>query len=310
MAGIAEQPALILIYSPPKRGKTSDVLFAFPRAKWIAAPGALKPSLGLVGYEPPRGDQHDAESIADATKIVSEVKAGAYDAVVVDDLSLLVDRTVARLARSGADGFGLWGKVHDQILALREASRRAGMHVAITCHESPPHVADGTSYPGAPALPGKTLPYKLPAACDLVLHAEPAPMGTVSLGWRVLYRCDPTDASWISGDRHNVTPDPAPMNLGEILRLAGRVGGNPRFGPRRLPGLEWQEPLVQKASERIEPLLGDDDAVRDVLRAVVHGAQKHHRADERHALWAARDALDRAILNRGLSVHRRKFFGI
>jgi hypothetical protein len=309
MGLIATQSAFIVQYGAPKKGKTTDCLLSFPRAVWIAAPGALKPSLGVAGYEPPDADQHNVEDILAATEIIQRLPAGKYDALVVDDLTLLVDRTVTLLSKRGVSGYDLWGAIHTRLLALREAGRRSGVHVVLNAHESPPHMDSGTLYPGSLALPGKTLPYKIPAAADVVLHAESAPDGTIVHGWKVLYRCDPTSSTWLTGDRHNVIPNPAPMNLGEILRLIGEVNQNPRFGPRRLAGLEWQEAIVEKASRAIQAVLADDNAVGGLLKQTFDHVTAKFKADERHAIWTVRDALDRAVLRNALSGHRRKHYG-
>jgi hypothetical protein len=310
VSGISDQPAFVLQYGPPKTGKTTDDLLSFPRALWIAAPGALKPSIGVCGYEPKPEDVKDVQKVAEATDAILTAPKGKYDAIVVDDLSLLVDRTVAALTKAGVGGYDLWGAVHGQLLALREAARRAGVHVVLNCHETGPRMSDGSRFRGCPALPGKALPYKIPAACDLVLHVETAQPNSTAFGWPVRYRCAADDPDWITGDRHNVTPDPSPMNLGEILRLAARVSGNAKFAPRRLPGLEWQEPLVEKGATALLTNLGSSVHVKAVLGELFKHATGKLNADERHALWAVRDAYDRAILRNGLAAHRRKFFGL
>jgi len=101
---IASQPAFVAQYGAPKKGKTTDCLFSFPRAKWVAAPGALKPSVGVCGYEPPDSDQHNVDSVKQATALVEAMDPTKYDALVVDDLTLLVDRTVAELSKRGVSG--------------------------------------------------------------------------------------------------------------------------------------------------------------------------------------------------------------
>jgi hypothetical protein len=305
LGGIASQPAFVCQYGRPKLGKTSDDLFSFPRAVWIAAPGALKPSLGLVGYEPTK--QFYVEHIREATAIVEQIPKGKFDAVVVDDFSLLVERTVAALERGGVKGFELWGQVYKQALRLREVARVCGIHVILNAHEVCPNTDEhGHFWLGTMALPGKKLPYSIPAACDLVVRAEPNE--EVKFGWPVSYRCDPSGTDWITGDRHNVTPKLSPMNLGEILRLVGRVGGNPAFGPRRLDGLEWQEVLVEKGAAALAGKLDDGDEVKKILGMIMEKALRSHTKDERHAIWAVRDTYDRAVLTDGLSAHRRKFY--
>jgi hypothetical protein len=186
------------------------------------------------------------------------------------------------------------------------------MHVVLNAHEMAPGTDEtGRYWAGTMALPGKKLPYSIPAACDLVVRA--VPLGddeeAPPFGWPVRYRCDPARTEWITGDRHNVTPAISPMNLAEILRLAGRVGGNPNFAPRRLEGLEWQEPLVEKGAMAIvEHGVTDIDFAKATLRMVLDRALDKHTKDERHALWAVRDTWDRATLTAGLSAHRRKFY--
>jgi hypothetical protein len=304
LGGIASQPAFVCQYGVIKTGKTTDLLYSFPRAIWISAPGALKSALGVVGYEPRK--QFYVEHIREATALVEAAPKGRFDALLVDDLTLLVERTVAALEKAGVKGYDLWGSVYKQMLRLREAARECGMHVVLNAHESPPGVTDGTFWRGTMALPGKKLGYSIPAACDIVVRAFPN--DKITVGWPISYLCDPTNTDWTSGDRHNVTPAISPMNLGEILRLAGRVGGNPAFGPRRLDGLEWQEVLVEKGAAALAGKLDDADEVKKILGMIMEKALRSHTKDERHAIWAVRDTYDRAVLTDGLSAHRRKFY--
>lgn len=306
LTDVAAQPAMICQYGRIKTGKTVDDLYSFPHALWIAAPGALKAALGVVGYEPK--NQFYVEQVREATDLISAAPRGKFDAIVVDDLSLLVERTVAALERAGVKGYDLWGNVYKQVLRLREVARASGMHVILNAHEAPPGMVDGAFWAGAPALPGKKLPYAIPAACDLVVRAFPVDKERVPFGWPIRYLCDPTNVEWSSGDRHNVTPTESPMNLGEILRLAGRVGGNSNFAPRRLEGLEWQEALVEKGATAIGERVADLPFVKGILGQLFEKAMRSHTKDERHALWTVRDAYDRAVLNAGLSAHRRKFY--
>src|SRR3954469_3684344 len=95
-------PILALVYAESGMGKTADTIYAFPNALFIAAPGALNSAVGLVGLakNPVRVDAADLdEAIAVCQEYAS--KKDAPIAVVVDDLSLLVQRTVMRMEQKG-----------------------------------------------------------------------------------------------------------------------------------------------------------------------------------------------------------------
>lgn len=308
MGAIASQPAFVIIFGAIKLGKTTDALMSFPRGRFIAAPGALKASVGVAGFEPT--DVRDLETISDITTLVASTKPGTADAVVVDDFSLYVARQVRAFQKGGLGGFDLWGAIFRAVLDLREAARRCGLHCIFTMHEIPPKTENGTKYQGTVALPGKQLPYDVPAAADMVLRAQPMATGMGNaLGWPTVYRCNATDTEWRTGDRHNVTPDMSPMNLGEILRLIQREAkAPPSFAPRRLAALEWHEAWVENAASAILAKGVVDLAhARGVINALIDACVKRD-PDERHALWAARDAWDRAVLRSALSKHRRQFF--
>lgn len=315
MGNIARQPVFQIVYGPIGSGKTTDLLMSYPRAFFVAAPGALKASIGVAGFEPPDASVRDFESIPAITEFVTKgLKPGAFDALVVDDFSLYVQRQIVKMQNSGVGGFDLWGAIFRFTLMLREACRTCGMHAAFSMHELPPREEKGVRLPGCPALPGQKLPYDVPAAADLVLRAVPAlPVGDV-LGFPNRYACDATSAAYRTKDRHNVTPDMAPMNTREILGLISREsrGMAPaNFVPRRAPGLEWQEDLVEKAATAIlakTPGKLDVGFAQKVGKALFDAALKRS-PDERHALWTVRDAWDRAVLRHALSGHRRKFFG-
>lgn len=315
MGIIAGEKAMIMTFGAIKVGKTVDALMSFPRALFICARGALKGGIGVAGFEPPDGAIRDVATLPDMIALVEAAgklpEKSRPDAVVIDDYSLYVAREVARLEKTSS-GFDLWGFVYRFTLALRETARKAGCHVVFTMHELPPKIENGIAYAGTVALPGKKLPYDVPAAADMVLRAQPveAALGS-GIGWPIVYRCNPTDSQWRTGDRHNVTPDYSPMNLGEILRLVAREAKAPAgWAPRRAPGLEWHESWVENAAESIRASgIADMKKARDVLRAL-HEACLKKDPDERHAAWAMRDAWDRAVLRNALSAHRRQYFGV
>lgn len=313
MVSVAAQHVFAILFGAIGTGKTVDALMSFPRALFIAAPGALKGAIGVAGFEPKA--ILDCESIPAITARVEEAgklpEARRPDAIVIDDFSLYVSRQVL-ISSASVGGFELWGVIYNYVLRLREAARRSGIHIVMTMHEALPYDDRGARRPGTVALPGKKLPYDVPAAADMVLRAQPLAPGAPGanpIGWPVVYRCDPTDPEWRTKDRHNVTPDMSPMNLGEIMRLVATEAKAPAgWAPRRLPSLEWHEGYVENAATAILSKGAADQAhARAVLRAL-HDACVRRDPDERHALWAARDAWDRAVLRSALSNHRRKFY--
>lgn len=274
--------AVVAIYGPSGIGKTTDLLYSLPNALFVAPPGALKPAHNVVGHVP---DSIEASTIMEATKIVADLAKrndSKYDAVIVDDFSLLSESTVNALEKK-LSGFKLWGGVRDAVLDFRNTARHAGMHVVLTAHESTPRTVNGTFIRGGPKLPGR-LPEDVPTACDLVLRAA---FDQTRRGWHACYRCTVDDPQWVTKDRHGVTPDKSPMNVGEILRAAGYV-------IRRPEGLEWQEELVEAFCTALLAEPGNEAAL---MHEVIEIAREK-TGNDLHIRWVMRDALDRAALRR------------
>lgn len=272
--------AVVAIYGPSGCGKTTDLLYSFPQGLFIAPPGALKPAHNVVGHVP---DSREAATIMDATDLVKKMGHDKkYDAIIVDDFSLLAESTVAALEKK-LTGFKLWGEMRNVVLAFRDTARRAGMHVILTAHESSPRTMNGTFIRGGPKLPGR-LPEDVPTACDLVLRSAFDPSRR---GWHGCYRCTIDDTQWVTKDRHGVTPDRAPMNTAEILRAAG-------YNIRRAPGLEWQEELVEALSVA---MVADPKAEASLVEEAI-GLAREQTDNDLHVRWVLRDSLDRAVLQR------------
>jgi hypothetical protein len=117
-----------VVYGPSGIGKTTDLLYGFPNGLFLAPPGALKPAHHVVGFVPASAE---AATIEDATKRLKDIaKAGKFDAVIVDDFSLLAESTLAHFENvKRLTGFKLWGAVRDAVLEFRDTARRVGMHV-------------------------------------------------------------------------------------------------------------------------------------------------------------------------------------
>lgn len=285
-------PAFVCVYGRSGIGKSTDAGYSFPRGLFLAAPGALKPIPPVCGYTPA---QMPVSTMDEATAAIAMAREqGGYDAVIVDDFSFLAEQTFAAYERSYS-GFKLFGQLRNSVLAFRNAARFAGLHVAVNCWERSPKTRDGGErIRGGPDLTGK-LPEQLPAMCDLVLRADTDPMRK---GWQGIYRVN-GGADYVGKDRDDGTPNPAPMNLGEILRHNGYTMG-------RLPGLEWQEEMV----EEIAVLLIAADPKEDIeTLEKLYAAMLEQGTDYRHARWTVRDGWDRAQLRRASAQRHATFFG-
>jgi hypothetical protein len=326
---VPNDPSFSIAYDVLKSGKTACVLAAFgDRAVYIAAPGALSPAEAVWGFPQPKA--RDLETFADVRKFAEGNDVNGAVALVCDDASLIADRTVNYYKMKGIGGYDLWGAVFTSAIRMRDTLRRRGMHIAFTCHPAPAGTREGVRHLGGPAFPGQ-IAMKLPAAADLLLRGEgraggstsaadvdlgagggAAPTATAivtaapasfSFGWPRVFRTA-LHPDWMQGSRYG-TPDMAPMNLGEILRLAG-------FTIPRMKGLEWQESVAQAlASKLIEPPgLGDSARVRDVLLKVKDYCLSKFTKTEAHAYWALRDGYDRAVLWTATAGQRRAMWGV
>lgn len=292
---VARAPLFVVTYGPSGLGKTTDFLYSFPGAYYIATPAALKPSEGVVGFRLHPSQVFEAKRIADATALLPKLPK-QMEVCVIDDLSLLAERTIAAL-EGKYSGFKLWGALRDEVLDLRDAARSCGKHVVMNAHEQPATVKNGFHVRGGPRLPGK-LPEDLPTHADLVLRTfhEPSRLGP----WKVVYRCGPNDPSYVSKDRTGRCFDMMPMNTGEVFRACG-------FAISRAPGLEWMEPLVEKAAGMI--LQMGFAAYPQVLQAMGQRIMTDYTQNPLHVRWAWRDALDRALIRRNQQNVLGAFFG-
>lgn len=326
------EPAFALTYGVSKIGKTTDTLYSFPEAFFIAPPGALKPSVNVVGWDVPDAHRYDARSIPDAVRKLKEVTSKPcphcgvrFTSCVVDDFSLLTELSFNLLENwgpvtpagkkspddfmrpgAGLTGWKLWGGIGDEVLDFRDSARRIGVHVLMNCHETGPKIVGGLPQRGGPKLPGK-LPESLPAGCDLVVRAASMSgmPGSGKLGWAGVYRCNPNDAGFVSGDRHGVTPDMSPMNIAEILRAAGYVIPRPQ-------ALSWMDGAVEYIANMWAGFPPAQDAqtmkfaydwLAPNVAALAQYAEHMKTEDGRrhvmlHIRWALRDAYDRVVLQR------------
>lgn len=292
---MSEQPyngdlALGICYGPSGAGKTTDLLYSFPRALFIAAPGALKPAWNVVGHVPANVY---VETIDEATLLIEQHgQSGQFDSIVVDDFSLMAEKTFNILeATAGKDAFSKWNIFKSKLIHFRDTARLARMHIMVSMHEAPPKTKDGITYRGGPLVPGAKNVDALPNLFDIVVRTG---SDSTRVGWTGVYRCGgPRDLTYVTKDRHGTTPDPAPMNMGEILRNAG-------YTIQRADGLEWQEDVIESIVPLLEPLPGGP-AFAAKAKTILAGAAKEletQGVNPLHIRWALRDAVDRTILRR------------
>lgn len=292
---MALDPSFSILCGDLKAGKTSDALAAFPRAVYVAAPGALSPAETVWGFEAPA--RYDLETFADVRQF-AETLVPAHLALVIDDATLIADRTAGFLSRTkGLGGWDLWGAVLLQAIHLRDTLRRKGIHIVFTAHLRPAHIENGVRVKGGPSFQGQCAT-KVPAAADLLLRAEArggggsgdafgGGAGNGAFGWPMVYRTK-LNPDWFQGSRYN-TPDMSPMNLREILGLAG-------FKLPRLPGLEWQEALAEGLAQRLVSIgVSDKEKVVAAFTRVREYSTRFTK-NRLHVDWAIRDGYDRAIL--------------
>lgn len=278
-------PILATIYGESGMGKTSDTLYAFPTALYIAAPGALNPSLGLLYIPEPK--RVDCKTLDEATYVCNDFasKKDAPVAVAVDDLSLLVQRTVMQLQAAGVKGYDLWFLILNKIIKLADAARYSlKAHFVINAHVQPPHDVRGEYIKGGPMLPGKGAA-ALPKHCDVCLRAIAQKDRLI---WPFAYQSNNSDDSYTTKDRNNVCANETPMNLAEIMRESG-------YAVPRL--FNWQESVVEKLSARIINMQSKEEIV-----SYLSGAKKQIEAkyttNQSHIGWTFRDAIDRAVIRR------------
>lgn len=268
-------PPFICVYGMSGIGKTTDMGFAFPKALFIASDGALKSVVSTCGYTP---REVNGNTVKDATEIIQQMASGKIEGnqIVIDDFSYMVEASLSQL-EGKYTGWTVYSKLRDEIFQFRRIARESGITVALNCWLQSPKVNDdGSKKRGCPKLPsdyGETIP----AMCDLVLR------GDIHRAYKphpYAYYCD-SSVEWVGKDRDGGTPNPSPMNLGEILRLNG-------YDVPRL--VDWQEDQVEKITGMIE------EQGKKVVQGAYHKLLEKMPNNPQLAYWTVRDAVDRHIL--------------
>jgi len=280
-----------VIYGPSKTGKSTATGAAGAGGLFIAQTGGLLPLKKFLGLE--KVNAKTASGVQEAGDIVAKA-AGKFPTIVVDDFSLLTEVTVTALEKKHSFG-EMWRNLRSQVLFMRDSARYAtskGTHVFFNCHMAPPKTSSGKYVRGGPKLPGQ-LPEQFASFADVVAKVE---YEETAAPWKYVFRTGP-NPEYVSGDRLDIFPDPAPMNLGEAMRASGYELARPK-------GLEWMEDIAEKSSQLV--LEKGVENWRDTLKKV--GEKLVGQKDLRHVRWVLQDSLHRAVIkNAGESILDRMF---
>ena len=277
-----------IVYGPAKTGKTLATVRAFPDGLFITPRGGLTCARWL-NWEPKVIEADASVGIPQITQIIQQTQ-DKYPAIIVDDFSILCDLELAKCKKSH-QGWSAFDAFNSRVYALRDAARNASCHVILTMHEQPPKEVKkegSVKYiPGSPLIPGWQLPEKLPAMADLVVRVI---YDESAIGWPYLYQAGP-DAAYITGDRLAITPDKFPLNLREVLLLAG-------YDLPRPEALQFMDEHVERISKVVAKELQEKrPKLKPVLTAFLEKLTQEE-IDTRHIRWILADALDRAQLRK------------
>jgi hypothetical protein len=295
------QPQVLgIVLGKPKRGKTSDMLAAFPGALFLGVPGAITlVAQNELGFSPAVYGQ-PPQTLDDLLSVLGSIDPAQlsedYGAVVIDDASHIARRSMlqweleAPKGRSGKpDRFYPYQQLGKRLLELTGLARHIGSHLMMTFHERPPSVSpDGTFTSGGPDVPSRNQVEILPSWCDITVRAI-IDKESIDPWFPNAYACDPRDPEWVTGCRVlNSMNTQMPANMREILRAS-----ETDYRLDRITGLDWQDELADEIAGRMT-----QETVKGIVADI---AAKHSQYAPLHIRWACRDGIARGVLNRQLS---------
>lgn len=281
-------PSLDVVYGESGHGKTADVGRAFPRSVFLGPPGAFKPISTTWGFKPE--PLVTVRTLYDVINLVVQIKndpasAEKFDGIVIDDVSVLGDNTLAQLENQFSNKQQMWGELMKTIKSLREIVRYGTpMHIGVTAHVQDAYVDDVSrrERPGGPKCGSRNTTSAWAYVADKCLRTE---SDKSRKPFPVVYHCEPGSDRWLLKDRDSVAPRRGPVNLGEQHRAAGTT-------IRRLPGLEWQD----EWAHRVDQEIGDDLKKRLPVMGAAFKMLLDQGVSIPHARWAVEDGADRAEL--------------
>lgn len=248
---MTQQAAFVVTYGAAGKGKSVDAVYSWAgSALFLAQPGALRVAETTVGHSV-ASQTAPCSRMAEAAAYLDVAKANGFGAVVIDDVSLLMQNEMeaAKPAYAIFDKFekgkvsgydrAIWGYYRQVITDFAFRARWLGIHVVLNAHEQVPFTDDktGERFLGGPDLGWAKLVKNIPHTADLVLRVQSRQ--AQSPEWDTVADCDPTDRDWLMKDRFGKAfPRLGPLNTAEILRVAG-------YHIPRPPGMEWAEEVAE-----------------------------------------------------------------
>jgi len=286
------EPAIVTAYAGSGFGKSLDAIYSFPQAVFLTpARGGLVAAQVMIGRTV--REEVVPTLTAAKTRIVQILKEPAYKnprnrVVVLDDFSILCERTMLQLEDAGVKGWDVWKQLGRQIQGTRDYALDATVTTAMNAHIAPPKKLDsGALIPGGPLMPSQKLSGILPGVSTLVLRGEKDAFVQPPL-WPGVWCVDTNDGNWLTKDRYCVVGPKVPMNTREILFRAAEAG-HKVIVPARLPGLEWLDAAAEKVAEGLTSAFPTPQAAAEGLARAPGLPSK----DPRLLRWAWRDGVAR-----------------
>ena len=284
------RPVIIVVYGFSKSGKTVDALFSFPEAAFfLPVEGGLSPWTAFTGIEP---KYQVVQTLDDVTVMITQLPAGlgAGRFLVMDDFTILAEQSLTAYMRGGLKGKQLWGALLWAVYRFRDAATSKGISLVLNCHEREPGSDDTGFVKGLPRMPSKNMSTALPHIASLVLRTS-TDMNIPKPLWNGAYLCDSRDRTYLTGDRFGVLGTKTPMNLREILRLAGE--SNDVAVPARPESVQWIAPYVEELAQSLMsiPQASHEQVAQKLVAAFPD-------VDPRHLRWMHRDGFARAHLRK------------
>lgn len=322
MSAQAQQPSagarsLLIVYSRPKRGKTTAFVRACSGGLLIGQRRAIA-DVAWSGSRIPESALWIDDAVVDVPSLVARLQwvltseglkaVGPRRVIYIDDLTLLCDRSMPGwAAQDTRNKYHAFNRLQEYLLLLAGAADALGRHgimVCVSMHEHPPETKEATVggqkvtifYRGSPEIPSRPQLDFLPSWCDRIARLEqdetyPDPW------WSLVFQCDPQDGQWTTGDRVNQIRNGDPANLRELLLLDGVIFPRPT-------GLEGLDELAEDVAVAL--VSGKGFGLSDTQALVPEvlarwgprlGIGKDSRADAWFQ-WGFQDGVARAALRR------------